>query len=93
VEHRVPESVCTKCNPSLVEQFKSQNDWCVEHGLPESHCRLCNPGIEFPQEAALRAMQPPLDLGVSVFFPGNQALCATDGAVIQFASQETFSRT
>lgn len=93
VEHRVPESVCTKCNPSLIEGFKSRNDWCVEHGLPESHCRLCNPGIEFPQEAAIRALQPELDLGVSVFFPGNQALCATDGAVIQFASQETFSRT
>lgn len=92
-EHRVPESICTKCNPALVDQFKSRNDWCVEHGLPESHCRLCNPGIAFPQEAAIRAMQPELDLGVSVFFPGNQALCATDGAVIQFASEETFSRT
>lgn len=93
IEHRVPESVCTKCNPSLITEFKEHNDWCVEHGLPESHCRLCNPGIEFPQEAALRAMQPALDLGVSVFFPTNQALCATDGAVIQFASAETFSRT
>lgn len=93
LEHRVPESVCTKCNPSLISQFKERNDWCVEHGLPESHCRLCNPGIEFPQEAAIRAMQPELDLGVSVFFPTNQAQCATDGALIQFASAETFSRT
>lgn len=93
VEHRVPESACTKCNPSLVGGFKAKNDWCVEHGLPESHCRLCNPGIEFPQEAAIRAMQPKLDLGVSVFFPGNQPLCATDGAIIQFASAETFTRS
>lgn len=93
MEHHVPESVCTKCNPSLVSGFKARNDWCVEHGLPESHCRLCNPGIEFPQEAAIRAMQPQMDLGVSVFFPTNQAICATDGALIQFASTETFART
>ncbi len=93
VEHRVPESVCTQCNPSLIAQFKQGNDWCAGHDLPESHCRLCNPGIEFPQEAALRAMEPPHELGVSVFFPTNQALCATDGALIQFASTETFART
>lgn len=91
-EHRVPESVCTRCNPSLIASFKERGDWCVEHDLPESHCRLCNPGIEFPQEAALRASQPPPELGVSIFFPANQPLCATDQAIIQFASQETFSR-
>lgn len=93
IEHRVPESVCTLCNPSLVAEFKQRNDWCAGHDLPESHCRLCNPGIEFPQEAAIRALEPQLDLGVSVFFPTNQALCATNGALIQFASTETFSRT
>ena len=91
--HRVPESVCTKCNPALASGFKDRNDWCVEHGLPESHCRLCNPRLEFPQEAAMRANEPPLPLGISVFFPSNQALCATDDAVIQFASSETFSRS
>lgn len=90
-EHRVPESVCTKCNPSLVTKFKESNDWCVEHGLPESHCRLCN-NIEFPQEEALRAAAPPLELGFSVLYPPNQPICATDDAIIQFASHETFSR-
>ncbi|MEW6050389.1 MAG: efflux RND transporter periplasmic adaptor subunit [Candidatus Zixiibacteriota bacterium] len=52
VEHRVPESECTQCKPSLIAQFKARNDWCNEHNLPESHCRLCHPGLSFPQEKA-----------------------------------------
>ena len=44
-EHQVPESLCTRCNPSLVAAFKATNDWCEEHGLPESQCRFCNPKL------------------------------------------------
>src|SRR5262245_60265309 len=35
-EHQVPESQCTRCNPSLVAAFKATGDWCEEHGVPES---------------------------------------------------------
>lgn len=45
-EHQVPESMCTRCNPSLVAAFKATGDWCAEHGLPESQCKLCNPGLK-----------------------------------------------
>ncbi len=41
--HSVPESVCTRCSPSLVAKFKAGQDWCGEHGLPESQCTNCNP--------------------------------------------------
>jgi hypothetical protein len=44
-EHQVPESMCTRCNPSLVAAFKATSDWCEEHGLPESQCRICNPNL------------------------------------------------
>jgi hypothetical protein len=45
-EHAVPESKCTRCDPSLVAAFKATNDWCAEHGLPESQCLKCNPDLE-----------------------------------------------
>ncbi|MCG3129888.1 MAG: Multidrug resistance protein MdtA [Phycisphaerae bacterium] len=41
--HGVPESVCTRCDDSLIEAFKSAGDWCAEHGLPESQCVKCHP--------------------------------------------------
>lgn len=44
-EHQVPESQCTRCNPSLAAAFQATGDWCAEHGLPESQCRTCNPGL------------------------------------------------
>jgi hypothetical protein len=50
-EHAVPESKCTRCDPSLVAAFKATNDWCAEHGLPESQCLKCNP--------ELRIVRPP----------------------------------
>lgn len=51
--HQVPESLCTRCNPSLVPAFKATGDWCDEHGLPESQCLKCNPDlkIERPRRA------------------------------------------
>lgn len=45
-EHQVPESMCTRCNPSLIAAFKATNDWCDEHGLPESQCLKCNPDLK-----------------------------------------------
>ena len=45
-EHAVPESQCTRCDPSLVAAFKATGDWCPEHGLPESQCLECNPDIK-----------------------------------------------
>jgi hypothetical protein len=53
-EHQVPESLCTRCNPSLVPAFKASKDWCEEHGLPESQCLVCNPDtkIERPPPPA-----------------------------------------
>jgi len=50
-EHEVPESMCTRCNASLVAAFQATGDWCNEHGLPESQCRLCNPGLRIERPA------------------------------------------
>lgn len=54
-EHAVPESKCSRCDPSLVPAFKATGDWCVEHGLPESQCLACNPALVItrpPKEGA-----------------------------------------
>ena len=51
-EHQVPESMCTRCNPSLSAAFKATNDWCAEHGLPESQCKICNPGLSIVRPPA-----------------------------------------
>lgn len=45
-EHAVPESQCTRCNPSLEAAFEATGDWCAEHGLPESQCLACNPDLK-----------------------------------------------
>ena len=44
--HEVPESLCTRCNSSLIAGFKATGDWCEEHGLPESQCLKCNPDLK-----------------------------------------------
>jgi hypothetical protein len=44
-EHEVPETQCTRCNPTLVAAFQASNDWCAEHALPESQCKQCNPNL------------------------------------------------
>ena len=93
--HSVPESQCTACDPSLIASFKETGDWCGGHGLPESHCRLCNPGIVFEQEEIIRARrleQSGDDLEITLNFRPNAKLCATDGALIQFASATTADR-
>ncbi len=62
-EHQVPESLCTRCNASLIPAFKATDDWCQEHGLPESQCLLCNPElrIERPPRTAGAAPAPVAD--------------------------------
>lgn len=45
--HRVPQEVCTRCNPALVSKFKAARDWCAEHGVPESQCFRCHPDLTF----------------------------------------------
>jgi hypothetical protein len=45
-EHGVAESMCTRCNPSLIAAFKATGDWCAEHGLPESQCLKCHPDLK-----------------------------------------------
>ncbi len=45
-EHQVPESLDTRCNPSLAAAFKASGDWCEEHGMPESQCTKCNPDLK-----------------------------------------------
>lgn len=44
--HGVPESVCTRCNDTLIARFQAAGDWCGAHGLPESQCTICNPEVE-----------------------------------------------
>ena len=60
-EHALPESMCAKCDPSLVDRFRSAGDWCAEHGLPESVCPACNP------------MQPPTTRAPVVHRDGERA--------------------
>lgn len=94
-EHAVPESACTICNPALIDQFKANGDWCAPHDLPESHCRLCNPGISFPQEEIQLSLSKELDddgISVSLWYRPNSVVCATNGALIQFASASTGER-
>ena len=54
-EHAVPESMCTRCNPSLIAAFKATGDWCEEHGLPESQCLTCNPDLKIERPAPEKA--------------------------------------
>ncbi len=53
-EHGVPESICTRCNATLIEGFKTNGDWCDTHKLPDSQCVTCNPELE----AKFKAMAP-----------------------------------
>jgi hypothetical protein len=50
-EHGVPEAICTRCNKSLIADFKQKGDWCDEHGLPKSQCIECDPSLKAKFEA------------------------------------------
>jgi len=54
LEHGVPESICTRCNASLIDSFKKKGDWCAQHSLPASQCFTCTPALE----AKFKAMAP-----------------------------------
>jgi hypothetical protein len=45
-EHQVPESQCTRCDPSLAPAFQAANDWCADHGLPMSQCTIHDPNLK-----------------------------------------------
>lgn len=45
-EHAVPESQCSKCNPSLIPAFKATGDWCDLHKMPKSHDLECDPKLK-----------------------------------------------
>lgn len=46
-EHKVPQTVCARCNPGLAPKFKAAKDWCPEHDRPESQCHLCHSDLDF----------------------------------------------
>jgi cobalt-zinc-cadmium efflux system membrane fusion protein len=52
---KVPESMCTVCNPGLIEKYQAAGDWCPEHGFPESVCPTCNPVTPPDAESASAA--------------------------------------
>lgn len=58
-EHAVPESMCTKCRPTLVAKFVSAGDYCREHGYPESVCPRCNPALAEASGEPLPAFPEP----------------------------------
>lgn len=45
-EHGVPESICTRCSPALIADFKQKGDWCDIHTLPKSQCIECDPSLK-----------------------------------------------
>jgi len=95
VDHAVPESQCTKCNPELITHFKETGEWCAPHDLPESLCRLCNPDIEFPQESLLKPKTNELisaQMEITLLSRPYTNICATNDALIQFASSSTVKK-
>ena len=52
-QHKVPQEVCTRCNPQLIPKFKAAKDWCVEHDVAESQCFECHPDLTFDPLPAL----------------------------------------
>jgi hypothetical protein len=55
-EHQVPESMCTRCNATLIPAFKATGDWCVEHNLPRSQCLVCDPTLKIERPAKTSAL-------------------------------------
>jgi hypothetical protein len=53
-EHGVPESVCTRCNESLIPAFKAKGDWDEQHKLPKSQCFECDPSLKQKFAAAYK---------------------------------------
>jgi cobalt-zinc-cadmium efflux system membrane fusion protein len=91
--HGVPESVCTRCNASLIPTFKEAGDWCGGHNLPESQCLSCNPQVR-DEWAALgpkpKEVSPPepstieTDRPVRQLTATNDPLCTVDTLRVRF---------
>lgn len=45
-EHQVQETMCTRCDTSLIPAFKAAGDWDEKHGLPKSQCLKCDPTLK-----------------------------------------------
>jgi len=45
-EHQVPETQCTRCDPSLIPAFQAASDWDAEHGVPLSQCTIHDPNLK-----------------------------------------------
>jgi len=45
-EHQVPETQCTRCDPSLIPAFQAVGDWDADHGLPMSQCTVHDPNLK-----------------------------------------------
>ncbi len=61
-EHGVPEEECTRCDLSLIAEYKAANDWCNDHERPATQCFLCSPELEQKYAARYEAKfgeQPP----------------------------------
>ncbi len=61
-EHGVPEGECTRCDSSLIADFKEKEDWCDDHERPDSQCFHCHPELETKFAARYKAKfgeQPP----------------------------------
>ena len=56
-EHGVPETKCTRCDPSLIAAFKATGDWCEEHGLPKTQDLACNPDLKIVRAPAPEGVQ------------------------------------
>lgn len=89
-EHRYPESECTICRPELIAKFMADGNWCSGHNAPESNCRQCNPTLVFPQEPRESITAEPVK--TSVFLRPNHAGCASEQAVVRFATAMTADR-
>jgi len=59
--HGLPESMCTKCNPSLIAEFEASGDWCAGHGFPESACPFCNPRTAPSGARTVRLASPDIE--------------------------------
>ena len=42
----MPETQCTRCDPSLTAAFQASGDWDAEHGLPMSQCKIHDPNLK-----------------------------------------------
>ena len=92
--HGVPESVCTRCNDSLIPKFTKGGDWCAEHALPESQCTICHPDVA-TRWAAWRSKPPVAEDSISsnirvepshrLLDGANDPLCPVDTVRVRFA--------